>query len=242
MIGIEHWYYYGLFAFFSTLAVYNGQRLYKASSMKQTPWLEWVTSNRTALTLLSALSAIGAVIFLFLLPEIKQLTWIVLGVSGAVSTFYVVKIRGTNMRQIPHLKIHLIALSWSAVLILFPMINSGKELDAALYLVAAHYVYVLAMGIPFDIRDLKYDLPSQRTIPQVIGVIPAKLLSLLLMSGFAVMILYFDQYLMMKPYFLLSVIVPMLLVVLMNRKRSDMYCAGLIDGSIALLGLAYLMA
>ena len=38
-----------------------------------------------------------------------------------------------------------------------------------------------------------------------------------------------------------AILVQIVLVLLMNTKRSDFYCAGWIDGSISLLGLAYFM-
>ena len=162
-----------------------------------------------------------------------------LGSSALISTLYVLKIRGKNMRQIPHLKIHLISISWVAVVIVFPSINESKY-EALIGSAIAHYLYVLAVTIPFDIRDLKYDMPEQRTIPQVVGVNASKLISIVLLLCFAVIMLCFvEGYLLLNPWFFIAVFAQIALVLFMNEKRSDIYCAGLIDGSIALLGLSY---
>ena len=239
--AIDSWLLYGLFSFFSTLAVYNGQRLFKAKSLEQTPWLKWVDENRTGLLILSVISGIGACAMLFLLPKIEPVTLVLLGWSGLISTLYVLKIKGTNMRQIPHLKIHLIAISWVAVVIVFPTINESKG-EALVWSAIAHYLYVLAVTIPFDIRDLKYDTPEQRTIPQVVGINASKFISIVLLVCFGIIMLNFvDPYLIMNPWFFVSIFVQMGLVLFMNEKRSDIYCAGMIDGSIALLGLSYFL-
>lgn len=230
---------YGLFAFFSTFAVYNGQRLYKASPMEQTPWLEWVSANKIGISVVSALSAFAAVAVFIMMPSIHENTWYVLGASTFISAFYVIKVGGVNLRQIPGLKIHLISLSWTAVLIAFPMINSGKT-DDLLFLCGAHYLYVLAVTIPFDIRDLKYDNPKQKTTPQMIGVNASRILSLFLLTVFGGLMLYYYPSLWEYGMFYVAVFVQMALVLLMNERRSDLYCAGLIDGAIALLGLSYL--
>lgn len=237
--GIDSWLLYGFFSFFSTLAVYNGQRLFKAKSLEQTPWLKWVEDNRTGLLLLSFISGIGACVTLLLLPKIEPITLVLLGWSGLISTLYVLKIKGTNMRQIPHLKIHLIAISWVAVVIVFPSINESKG-ETLLWSAVAHYLYVLAVTIPFDIRDLKYDSHKQRTIPQVVGVTASKVISIVFLVCFSVIMLCcVEGYLLLNPWFLVSILVQMGLVLFMNERRSDLYCAGLIDGSIALLGLSY---
>lgn len=149
------------------------------------------------------------------------------------------------MRQIPHLKIHLISITWVVVVFLFPMINEAAvnlDLNTLFIIGGAHYLYVIAVAIPFDIRDLKYDTPEQKTIPQVIGVRASKIVSMSLLGMFALIMVYFvDSQLINNKGFLVAIEIQMILVAFMNEKRSDIYCAGLIDGSIALLGLSYFL-
>jgi len=235
------WWLYGLFAFFSTLAVYNGQRLFKAGTMKETPWLSWVKRNRNPLGALSVLSGLVAGIIFFILWNPNPISISFLMISGIISLFYVVKVRGRNMREIPYLKIHLIALTWVLTLIIFPLFNEGYE-QYYIWPAVAHYLYVLAVTIPFDIRDLKYDKSEHRTIPQVIGVGWSKTLSVILLFGFLIIMLTLvDPYLLLNKMFILSVVIQVILVLFMNEKRSDTYCAGAIDGAIALLGLSYFL-
>ena len=238
-LGVEHWYEYALFGFFSTMAVYNGQRLLKSDAAIRTPWLRWVEKNKAFLFLLSIFCLLGAATLLIRLNIWKWETLMLLAVSGVISILYVIKINGMNMRELPHMKIHLISLSWVVVLLLFPAIQEGAELRWEVFV--AHYIYVLAVTIPFDIRDLKYDRERQKTIPQVLGVNGSKVLSILLLAGFTAIMFYSDPNLMHNFVFHLAVSIQVALVVFMNEERSDLYCAGWIDGAIAILGASYFL-
>lgn len=209
-------------------------------STEKTPWLSWVEKNQTIIFLGVIISFIMAAMIFFKIQKITFNLGLLLAVSSIISFFYVIRIRGKNMRELPFIKIHLISFTWVVVLILFPMLN--EEIDKAVVdFSIAHYAYVLAVTIPFDIRDLKYDWPSQKTIPQFFGIFVAKAIGV-------VLLLFFDGYmisilddLMFNPLFHSAVVVQIVLVIYMNEKRSDSYCAGLIDGSIALLGLSYFL-
>lgn len=238
--GIEKWLMYGLFAFFSTLAVYNGQRLFKAEKSKHTPWLLWVKRHEKKLFLLIVVCSLVSIVLLFLLQQFNLYALLTLGITGLISVFYVIKLGKRNLREIPYIKIHLIAVTWTIILVLFPLLNEGSK-EFGIGLVLSHYLYVIAVTIPFDIRDIKYDLPSQKTIPQVLGILKAKFLSILLLIAFFTIMIALVPALKFNVLFYFSVLIQIMLVVGMNEKRSDLYCAGAIDGSIALLGLSYFL-
>ena len=225
---------------FSTLAVYNGQRLFKADKLKKTPWLLWVKKQEKRLYLLVLSSSILAIVFLFMIQKLNITALFILGITGFISVFYVIKLGKVNLREIPYIKIHLIAVTWTIVLILFPIINEGIN-TSFIWICVAHYLYVVGVTIPFDIRDLKYDFRSQKTIPQVIGINGAKLISVILLLGFAGIMYSLYPLTIWNWLFNLSVVLQLVLILLMSEKRSDIYCAGGIDGAIVLLGLSYFL-
>lgn len=155
--------------------------------------------------------------------------------------FYVVRIGEKNLRSIPFLKIHVISLSWALLLIVFPIVNEEVSISI-LPVLGAHYLYVLAVTIPFDIRDLQYDEKHYRTIPQVIGVQGSKWLAILAMSGYVFITHLFFPELFFSLWFWAIVMLTALLILGTKENTSDWYCAGLIDASISLLGLVYLIA
>jgi hypothetical protein len=237
-LGIENWVNYGLFSFFSTLAVYNGQRVFKSEQLNETLWLQWVKDNRKALTFVVVTSSVAAIVCLISLLNLNWKTMSLLGVSGLISVLYVVKIRGKNLREIPFLKIHLIALSWTLILIVFPMINESL-FNSKWFYGLAHYLFIFGVTIPFDIRDLKYDSIHQKTIPQLVGTSGAKMIGILAVFIFAVLLIEINLSFAFNPIFIGAVAIQVLLLALSNENQSDIYCAGLIDGAIALLGLSY---
>lgn len=237
-LGIENWIIYGLFTFFSTLAVYNGQRLFKSEQPNKTPWLSWVKHNEKPLIYLVILASISALVCVIFIIKINWITLLILSMSGIISALYVIKVRGRNMREIPYLKIHLIAIAWTLILVVFPIVNESINVSAVYY-GFAHYLFVLGVTIPFDIRDLKYDSVDHRTIPQVIGVKSARGIAVLSIVSFTFLMLLIIPGLRQNLFFYAAVIIQLILINAMNEKRSDLYCAGLIDGAIALLGLSY---
>lgn len=145
------------------------------------------------------------------------------------------------MREIPYIKVYLIAITWAVVLILFPILNEGKfEWHVVLHGIA-HAVFIISAAIPFDIRDVKFDRDSHKTIPQLIGIKWAKLTSTLLLILFAAIMMVFTTGLATSPSFIGAVVVQLTLILFMNEKRGDLYCAGAIDGAIGLIGLSYFL-
>jgi 4-hydroxybenzoate polyprenyltransferase len=162
-----------------------------------------------------------------------------------ISFLYIFRLKGKNLRDIPNLKIHLIAFSWVFVLILFPFLVrfyvTEDFIRPFIALILGHYFYVVAVTIPFDIRDLKYDKEKQKTIPQRAGVNGAKMIAIGLLLVSAIFLTGLTPIRVDNYWFYAAILVQIILVLAMNTKRSDIYCAGWVDGAIALLGLAYFM-
>lgn len=239
MHGIETWYLYGLFAFFSTFSVYNGQRLIKSTHPTQTPWLMWVQRNEKSLYLATFASGLLTLSSLLLIGKISFDSVLLLLTSGIISLFYVIPIKGVVMREIPYIKIYLIASTWAVVLILFPMLNEDKFEWSVVLHALAHALFIISAAIPFDIRDVKFDSDSHRTIPQVIGVQWAKSISSLLLLLFLMIMVFSSPQLITSLVFYCALVVQLILLLFMNENRGDLYCAGAIDGAIGLIGLSY---
>lgn len=235
---IDVWWAYGLLSGFATFFVYNTQRLFKIREARLTTWLLWVQTHQRVITFLSIL-ALLITLFLFFFVGIKtQQSWWTIGISGMISLFYVVRIGGRNLRELPYLKIYLIAISWSLLLICFPLLNESTSVPAV-WLGSIHFLYFVGVTIPFDIRDLKYDTQEQRTLPQIVGVVNAKIIALFLVVLFGILMLWTVPFLLMNPLFFLSVFLQISLILFTHETRNDRYFAGAIDGSIALLGISY---
>ena len=107
-------------------------------------------------------------------------------------------ILGRSFRQIPVLKLITIGVSWSLLAVILPRImehpvtieDSNLSLiyenwngNFVLLAIFEYSLFVIALCIPFEIRDLKYDSPQLRTLPQLTGVKNSKFV------GFALLII-----------------------------------------------------
>lgn len=241
LFTLDNYIHYGLFGFFSTWFVYNSQRLFKSNSKTRTPWLKWVDKHRLTINILSIIGGLLAGYFFILLLNEITLTIVAL-VSGAgfISFFYVVRVGEKNIREIPYLKIHSVALTWTAMMVVFPIVNENiHNWRILMFFTPANYLYFIAVAIPFDIRDMKYDSPKQRTIPQVVGVRNAKLIAVILLGLALAGIGSISNTFMLKPMTVFAILIQILLITFLPEKHQNFYCSVLIDGAIALLGISY---
>ena len=87
-----------------------------------------------------------------------------------------------TLRQVSYLKIVIVALVWAGFTVLIPVVDVGREIGIdVILLMIQRFLIVMALILPFDIRDIKYDAVSLHTIPKKIGVENTKRLGLLLM-------------------------------------------------------------
>lgn len=199
----------------------------------------WVQRHEKSLYLATFASGLLTISCLLLIGKISVGSVLLLIGSGVISLFYVIPIRGVSMRDVPYIKIYLIAFTWAIVVFLFPALNEGVFSWNVLLQAFVHTLFIVSVAIPFDIRDMKYDTASHKTIPQLIGVKAAKVFSYLLLFLFAGLMLLLTPQLAKNPLFYGAIGLNFVLLLLMNEKRGDLYCAGAIDGAIGLVGLSY---
>ena len=148
----------------------------------------WQQQHRRALAGLAGAAALGAG-YLFLadgwgryLPLLLPLAALALLYSWPLARW-----RGQRraLREVPLLKIFLIAGVWSAVTVGVPTLALHRPLGQAAGLLAQRFCLVLALAIVFDIRDLSRDRAAgTRTFPVVLGTAGAKAVALAFLAGF----------------------------------------------------------
>lgn len=139
---------------------------------------------RGPLSILSVLAAIFCIYYFF---RLKLTTQCLLIFTTFLSLGYVLPIlgNGRRLRDIPYLKIVLIAVVWSIITIGLPFLelsNNNNDTFRFLYLFAERSCFIFALCIPFDIRDMDWDSQTKvKTIPLTIGVRKAKILAIIVL-------------------------------------------------------------
>lgn len=148
--------------------------------------------------------------------------------------------KGRRLRDWPYVKIFLLALAWSWITVFLPALELGLSFSIPMYaILMERALFVFALALPFDIRDLDIDAHQQvKTLPAVLGLPAAQRLSaacLLGMSLLAALNHYWDVYTLGQLSALVaSAALAALLALLATPARSDYYFAGLVDGMLIL--------
>lgn len=154
------------FLFFATIVCYN----FVKYGVEADKYLVVAKPSHKPIQVFSFLAFGICLYFLFLLP--LQL-WIVIGALTVISTLYAIPFlpSSRNLRSLGGLKIFLVALVWAGFTVVLPAVEHQLGFsEQVLLLGIQNYVLVLILILPFEIRDLEYDKPELRTLPQRFGV------------------------------------------------------------------------
>ena len=127
--------------------------------------------------------------FLFLIWTASQIRLEILAWTaffGLFTLLYALPVlsKKRNLRSISGIKIFVIAFVWAGVTVILPVIEGGGELTFGIFPeLIQRFLFVLVLILPFEIRDLKYDLQQLGTIPQKMGVTRTKILGFVMLAG-----------------------------------------------------------
>lgn len=151
-----------------------------------------------------------------------------------ISAGYVIPLRSEyRLRDINYIKIFLIALVWAYISILPIILTDGLSATLLSYLIEK-FLFLLAITIPFDIRDKTIDSRNNlRTIPDLLGVRKSYLLSITLLLLCAIIHLQ-----LFSGQIAIALVISDLLIISMiflsKKVESDYMYSGVLDGSFLL--------
>lgn len=242
--------------FFSTFFTYNFQRIYRLQSVDLLGKLigirlGWMIRNRKKLVVAAILSILLSAYFL---TQLNVNVFILIIPLALFSVLYVLPVLPNKkaIRDLPFAKIFVISLVWSVVMVAIPVVNhfgfQGLFQNSFLLLILEQFVFILAITLPFDVRDLRYDLESNiKTIPSFIGIKNTITLShgllILFLSLKWIQFFYLNQIDLSQ--FIATAITTSLTFIIIaftSRKRGELFFSGFVDGAMILmyLGILYL--
>jgi hypothetical protein len=247
--GVENFHLQG-FVFFSTLFLYNFIRLVSGDSVFRTDKSnrhKFIYEHRIYLWALVIFSCLSSVYFV--LPIFPFIFW-PLTISVVISLAYglpILRFKSTwiRMREVPGLKIFFIAFVWAIVTEGFPNLLANHDFGLLAFL--ERFLFVLAITIPFDIRDLKFDRIEMSTIPQYFGVKRAKNFGIVCLVA-AEIILAYRTFISEEINLICSLAiyityeVSILLVYLSKSKMSERYVTLGVEGMSILMGILFLLS
>ena len=230
--------YFLVFIFSSTLTTYTFQRYMKLRSGENIsgPRMDWMIRNST---LSNSIIVGGAIITVVLSLTLSVESLFVLIGLGFISFFYAyeIKMNGekkSNLRDIPRIKIFLIAIVWGLSCCILPYIQNDIWSNEVIWpITTAFSLYILAICIPFDIRDIELDEKRKRTIPQLTGIPGAKILAILItISSYLILILVIDFH---SIGLLIGYLITVLLIILASKEKNELFFSFIMDGLLVLM-------
>ena len=158
---------------------------------------------------------------------------------GFISTLYNVPVRKSKsilplpLRSIPILKIFLIAYVWASISSFLPALLQQHQMftQPNLLIFAAHFLFIVSITLPFDIRDFKTDGKSSLiTFPQLVGINTTKFIAICCLIGFALIIKEYLNHGLLLAFFLITAG----LIIKSSPERKYYYYLLCIDGTIIL--------
>ncbi len=226
------------FVFFSTLLLYNFQRLFfskKYFTASKSSRHQWIVKNKK---LLIGICLISVVFVLYFFLSLKRDEKIALILIGLLSLSYFMP--GLNLRRIPGLKASFLAGMWTIVTLVFPLWMYRQEMDLAL--IGERFLFMLPLCIIFNVRDIAFDRDSGiRTLPVLIGIQKTKSICLLLLLFFCILVLRngIDAE---SSALCLSALITGWMIQGVRMDSKEMYYAFFLEGTIALHSALFLLA
>lgn len=252
-LGLKpHAHPYLFLIFFATLFEYNLHRLitliFVAEALRDEKYT-WLKEHKRVFLIMVVFSVAGFGVTLW---QAKKEVLLTLAPLAAIALFYSTPVwhfgkRLFRLREIPYVKIFLIALVWSGATVLLPVIHTGKPWDniqITLFL-AERFFFVLAITVPFDIRDLDADQKAGlKTLPMLFRKSNPLIISYLSLFIFGLLAV-FHYGAMGKTYIaaalLFSALITTWFIVNKKFRALPMYHLGILDGTLWLQGMLVLL-
>jgi 4-hydroxybenzoate polyprenyltransferase len=243
------------FIFFATIGLYNfSMLLSKPKKPENSPFkrVRWIFSHHRMIISITLISLLCLVpLFLLYLSIESKLLMLFTGLVavGYNIPFLTLNNQNIGLRNIPGIKLFLIAMVWAVSCVLLPImeLQHSNQLNIApgdtLLLVFKRFLFVAAITVPFDIRDLFQDkLYALKTIPVMLGEKRAYIFCQFLLLGYLLLLLLFRQ----ATYPDIAAVVVNLavtgwLIFKSNIKKNEYYYFFYLDGTMLLQYLLLLV-
>lgn len=189
--------------FTSTLGIYNFSILLsKPKHPKRSPYkrVRWFFAHYRLMVTFTMISLLSLIPLFFLLSMESRILLIFLSVLSFCYSLpiFTVGDQKFGLRNIPGLKTFLISLVWTMSCVLLPVLEA-QDLHLAdismrdiTLMIAKRFLFIFALAIPFDIRDLFSDRQAGlKTIPVAWGEKNAYLFCQVLLAGYIVLLFLF---------------------------------------------------
>jgi hypothetical protein len=237
------------FLFYSTITGYNFVKYFGLAKFHHRSLAKWLKA-------IQVFSLLSFLLMGYYALQLSHCAILILVVLGATTFFYAIPFlprhlfvdKQQNLRSIGGLKIYIIAFVWTGATVALPLANTDIKYEwsvtAILLYAVQRFVFIIALMLPFEIRDLKFDSLKLSTIPQKIGIKKTKLIGILLSIVCVLVTPFIHRTDVCEKLLTIVIIMLIYTLLLLNAKsnQSKYYSAFWVEGipAIWLFTLVYL--
>ena len=218
--GFEVSYYLIGFIFFGTVSGYNFVKYAKVAGLHH----HSLTDSLKVIQIFSFVS-LGCLIFCAI--HLTLPVFYVAALFGGLTFLYAVPfLRKRNLRTLSGLKIFVVAIVWAGVTVFIPWSSTSEVLTVDIWLTFfQRFLVVIVCTLPFEIRDLRFDAASLKTLPQQLGVKKAKVFGASLLVVASLLEFFKNEFLLNHALSLWFACLLMLLFLLNAKRNQQRYFA-----------------
>lgn len=211
--------YLEIFLFLSMIAVYN----FIKYGVEAEKYIKVTRPYHKSIQAFSFLCLAGAAY-----PALFLTTEVYVGLVGVALLIFLyafpVLPRSNKLRDWGLVKIGMVGLVWSISTVFLPVWQAGVSLSWDVNLEGVQrFIFVVVWMLPFEIRDLKYDEPHLRTIPQRLGIQRTKMTGILLLALFMILIGFKDTLRINAEIIKASIAILLLVLLELSQKEQPKY-------------------
>lgn len=188
--------------FTSTLGIYNFCILIsKPKHPQRSPHLRvrWFFAHYRLMVTFTIVSLLSLVPLFFLVSAASRILLVFLGIISFCygMPLFSLDDKKFGLRNIPGLKPFLITIVWTLSVVLLPIMQAHEvqvTMRDTIILLAKRFLFIFALTVPFDIRDLFHDNElGVRTIPVMLGEKLAYQFCQVLLGGYIVLLFIYQK-------------------------------------------------
>jgi 4-hydroxybenzoate polyprenyltransferase len=248
LIGSRPLYTICALLFVSTVAIYNFSILLtkpKNPEKSENQRVRWFFAHHRLMVTVTIVAILSLIPLFFLISMESRILLIFLAIISFAYSLPLFSLgdQKFGLRNIPGLKQFLITLVWTMSSVLLPVLEAQDmhltniSLRDTTILLAKRFLFIAALTVPFDIRDLFEDRESGlKTVPVAIGEKRAYLFCQILLAGYIVLLFLYRNNGFNADFFALTLtaILAGWLIFKSKWKRNEYYYFFYLDGVLIL--------
>lgn len=233
---------YFIVIFFGTFLAYNMNQLpglIQNKKVSDEGYTKWVRENKLVFCSIFFFALLGVILSGYFLEAKVQLALVPVAIVSVLYSFpaFHLQRRSYSLREIPFVKIFLIVIVWSVTTVVLPAVQmdvSWKGIPVLLVF-AERFIFLFALAILFDVRDMELDKRSRlKTIPVIMGKRNSILASIgLLFLFFAISLIHYASFSpILLPAFIISTFITFIFIMYTRLKPIPYFHYRLFDGTL----------